>query len=445
MSSGDLYAIGTSGLRAFRAQMGAISENIANASSEGYNRRTVTLRESSVSAVVQPLYISRADFGGTEIDGTVRANDPYLDATARQTGMSLANANTRLRWLTDIETALSDDTLGVGGSLSTMFGAIDRLAASPRDTALRTNMIYGIEQVVTAFHNSSNALNSMLQGAYTTAQGSVTSVNDSLNALARINDSLLRSQPGTSAHAQLLDSRDVEVAKITQALNVSVSFDANQAAVIAYDGQTVLQGQTAGSFSVNQNANGTLTLELNGANVAAPTDGSLGGLFSSAGVTRQRLDSLDALAVQFAGDMNAWHAQGLTDAGAAGGALVSVGTTAASLTLVISNASQIAAATSDGRLNGNLIDITGVRGAGSVEQGWTTLVTAHGSLLNTTKTEAEAALARDNNARAARDKVSGVDLDAEAADLLRVQQAYQAAAKVIQSAKQIVDTILQLN
>lgn len=445
MSSGDLYAIGTSGLRAFRAQMGAISENIANASSEGYNRRSVTLRESSVSGVVQPLYISRADFGGTEIEGTVRANDPYLDATARQTGMSLASANTRLRWLTDIETALSDDTLGVGGSLSTMFGAIDRLAASPGDTALRTNMIYGVEQVVTAFHNSSNALNSTLQGAYSTAQGSVTSVNDSLNALARINDSLLRSQAGTSAHAQLLDSRDVEVAKITQALNVSVSFDANQAAVITYDGVTVLQGQTAGSFSVNQNANGTLALELNGGNVAAPADGSLGGLFFSATVTRQRLDSLDALAVQFAGDMNAWHAQGLTDAGVAGGALVSVGTTAASLALVVNNASQIAAATSDGRLNGNLIDITSVRGAGSVEQGWTALVTAHGSLLNTTKTEAEAALARDNNARAARDKVSGVDLDAEAADLLRVQQAYQAAAKVIQSAKQIVDTILQLN
>lgn len=445
MSSGDLYAIGTSGLRAFRAQMGAISENIANASSEGYNRRTVTVQESGVSGAVQPLYISRADFGGAEVIGTVRANDPYLDATARQTGMSLAGANTRLRWLTDIETGLSDDTLGVGGSLTTMFGAIDRLAASPSDPALRTNMIYGVEQVVTAFHNSSNALNSTLQGAYSTAQGSVTSVNDSLNALARINDSLLRSQPGTSAHAQLLDSRDVEVAKITQALNVSVSFDANQAAVLSYNGQNVLQGQTAGSFAVTQNANGTLALALNGTAITAPTDGSLGGLFISAGVARQRLDSLDALAVQFAGDMNTWHAQGVTDAGAAGGALVSVGTTAASLALVISSGSQIAAATSDGRLNGNLIDITSVRGAGSVEQGWTTLVTAHGSLLNTTKTEADAAQARDDNARAARDKVSGVDLDAEAADLLRVQQAYQAAAKVIQSAKQIVDTILQLN
>ena len=445
MSSGDLYAIGTSGLRGFRAQMGAISENIANASSEGYNRRTVALRESSVSAVVQPLYISRTDFGGTEIEGTVRANDPYLDASARQTGMSLGSANTRLRWLTDIETALGDDTLGVGGSLTTMFGAIDRLAASPRDPALRTNMIYGVEQVVTAFHNSSNALNNILQGAGSTAQGSITSVNDSLNALARINDSLLRSQPGTSAHAQLLDSRDVEVTKITQALNVSVSFDANQAAVLSYNGQNVLQGQTAGSFAVTQNANGTLALQLNGAAIAAPTDGSLGGLFISAGVARQRLDSLDTLAVQFAADMNAWHAQGLTDAGAAGGALVSVGTTAASLTLVISNGSQIAASTADGRLNGNLIDITSVRGAGSVEQGWTTLVTAHGSLLNTTKTEADAAQSRDSNARAARDKVSGVDLDAEAADLLRVQQAYQACATVIQSAKQIVDTILQLN
>lgn len=444
MSSGDLFSIGSSGLKAFRAQMGAISENISNASSEGYNRRSVIVQEASVSGAVQPLYMARANFGGSEVVGTSRANDPYLDATARQTGTSLGSASTRLRWLTDIQTGLNDDTLGVGGSLNTMFGAIDRLAASPNDSALRTNMIYGVEQVVTAFHNSSAALTNTMQGIFTTAQGAVTTVNNSLNALAQINDSLLRAQPGTSNYAQLLDSRDTELSKITKSVNVSVSFGSNDTAVLTYNGQNVLQGQTAASFGVTQNANGTLAFQLNGAATVDPTDGSIGGLFISAGVARQRLTSLDTLAVQFANDMNSWHAQGVTDAGAAGGALVSVGSTAASLAMVITSPAQVAAASSSGTLNGNLINITSVRGTGGVEQGWTALVTQQGALLNTTKTEADAAQARDTNAKAARDKVSGVDLDAEAADLLRVQQAYQACAKVIQTAKEIVDSILQL-
>ena len=43
----------------------------------------------------------------------------------------------------------------------------------------------------------------------------------------------------------------------------------------------------------------------------------------------------------------------------------------------------------------------------------------------------------------ARDKISGVSLDSEAADLIRFQQAYQASAKSMQVAQQLFDSILQ--
>ena len=42
----------------------------------------------------------------------------------------------------------------------------------------------------------------------------------------------------------------------------------------------------------------------------------------------------------------------------------------------------------------------------------------------------------------ARDSVSGVNLDEEAADLLRYQQAYQAAAKVMAASDQMFKTLL---
>lgn len=444
MSSADLFAIGSSALRGFRAQMGAVSENIANVNTIGYNRRTVTLEESSLAASTEPLYIPRASFGGSQIGDVARANDPYLDASARLTGMALGSADARLRWLSEIETAIKDDQQGVGNSLADMYGSIDKLAASPSDPSLRTNMLYNMEQVVSAFQQSSDGLNTVLQGTFTGADSDATLINDSLAELARVNDDLLRSQKGTSNYAQLLDSRDAELAKITQKLNVTVSFGPNDDAILSYDGQTLIQGTITKPLSVSQNANGTLALQVDGAAVATPASGSLGGLFTSASVARQRLDSLDALAVQFAGDMNAWHAGGLTDANAAGGPLFSVGTTAASLTLAISNISDIAAKTADGRPNGNLLNIATTRGTGSVEQGWTALVIAHGNMLSTTRTEQAAAQSRDEGARAAREKVSGVDLDMEAADLLRIQQAYQAAARVIQAARDIADTILQL-
>jgi flagellar hook-associated protein FlgK len=51
----------------------------------------------------------------------------------------------------------------------------------------------------------------------------------------------------------------------------------------------------------------------------------------------------------------------------------------------------------------------------------------------------------NNQAVAARDKVSGVNLDDEAASLIRYQQAYQAAAKSMQISGQLFDSIVQIH
>jgi flagellar hook-associated protein 1 FlgK len=50
----------------------------------------------------------------------------------------------------------------------------------------------------------------------------------------------------------------------------------------------------------------------------------------------------------------------------------------------------------------------------------------------------------NDQAIAARDKVSGVNLDEEAAALIRYQQAYQACAKALQMSGQLFDTIAQI-
>ena len=50
----------------------------------------------------------------------------------------------------------------------------------------------------------------------------------------------------------------------------------------------------------------------------------------------------------------------------------------------------------------------------------------------------------NDQAKQSRDKVSGVNLDDEAADLIRFQQAYQAAAKSLQISGQLFDSIVQI-
>ncbi|MES2158591.1 MAG: flagellar hook-associated protein FlgK [Pseudomonadota bacterium] len=442
----DLFIIGASGTRAYRTAMAAIGENIANASTDGYARRSVTTAESGASTATMATYTTRANFGGTQVMSVNRATDPYLDASVRMTGMALGSSNARLRWLSDTETALNDTNIGIGTLMTGMFQNMEKLAANPTDKSLRVTTLDSISRVTEAFNQTAADLDTVASGIATEAGAAVDTVNQALNALADINNSLLRAQPGTSAYAQLLDSRDSALGELTENLNVDISFGAHDSAQISYNGQVLVQGNVASNLSVATNSDGTLALSLtDGTALSTPANGALGGLFSAASTVAQRHDSLDTLAENFVTSMNDWHAQGLTDANAAGGALLSYGGSAATIAALITDPAALALKSADGTLNGNLLTVNStLRGSGSVEQNWTSLIATHANLLASTKAENVTALGRSDQAVAAREAVSGVDLDMEAADLLRIQQAYSASAKILQVAKETVDSILQI-
>lgn len=444
--SGDLFIIGASGTKAYRTAMAAIGENIANASTPGYARRSVTTAESGASTATMAMYTTRANFGGTQVMSVNRATDPYLDASVRMSGMTLGSTTARLRWLSDAETAMNDTNIGVGALMNGMYQNMEKLAANPSDVSLRVTTLDSIGRVADTMKQTANDLQTVSAGIATEAKASVETINRSLSALAEINNSLLRAQPGTSAYLQLLDSRDTALQDVTKNLNVDISFGAHDSAQVSFNGHVLVSGDTASSVSVASNSNGTLALSLaDGTALAAPANGALGGLFSAASAVSQRRSSLDTIAQQFVTDMNAWHAQGLTNANANGAPLLSYGGNAASVTALITDPAALALKSTDGTLNGNLLTVTStLRGNGSVEQNWTSLIAAHANLLSSTKAESTTAQSRSDQAVAAREAVSGVDLDMEAADLLRLQQAYSASAKVLQIAKETVDSIMKI-
>ncbi|MEM7280089.1 MAG: flagellar hook-associated protein FlgK [Pseudomonadota bacterium] len=97
------------------------------------------------------------------------------------------------------------------------------------------------------------------------------------------------------------------------------------------------------------------------------------------------------------------------------------------------NALFLAEVTSRPTLNG---------GSLSIEEGYGQLVTRVGTLTRQTQVNLEAQSAITNQAEQAQLAVSGVNLDEEAANLVRYQQAYQAAAQLISVADTLFQTIL---
>lgn len=73
-----------------------------------------------------------------------------------------------------------------------------------------------------------------------------------------------------------------------------------------------------------------------------------------------------------------------------------------------------------------------------------TLQSSNGSALAARKTIAEAQGAIRDSAVDARDASAGVNLDQEAVNLMKFQQAYQASSRVIQVARETFDTLFAI-
>ncbi|CAI8387739.1 MAG: Flagellar hook-associated protein 1 [Porticoccaceae bacterium UBA1117] len=83
-----------------------------------------------------------------------------------------------------------------------------------------------------------------------------------------------------------------------------------------------------------------------------------------------------------------------------------------------------------------------VSGGGSINQGYTDIVTTIGSQATLAKMSREALQVIYDQSVAAKDRISGVNLDEEAADLIKFQQAFQASAQIIQVSQKLFDSIL---
>lgn len=83
-------------------------------------------------------------------------------------------------------------------------------------------------------------------------------------------------------------------------------------------------------------------------------------------------------------------------------------------------------------------------GKATYQSAYATLVSTIGNKTREVQANAEAAAAQLTQAEAAANNVSGVNLDEEAANLLKYQQAYQASGKVMQIADTIFNALLQI-
>lgn len=443
----DILSIGASGVRAFQTALTTTSDNIANVGTAGYSRRTTNLSE---VAAISSRSARQLDGNGVTVRSIGRSSDDFRTADVRAAGADLARTDTSISYLGQVENALTGYQLGA--QLTSFFNAAQSVAADPTATAPRTALLEQATNVANAFAGTGRALDQVNVNLDATADDAVQQLETLGTSLAKINTGLASASPGSASQAQLLDQRDQILEQLSAISDVSVATDNFGRASVKLGGSTgplLVEGQKVSDITYVRGPTGAVSFAVHrdGATFSlSPNGGALAGIVEGAQRVANALQSLDQIASDFVSGVNAVQAQGRDLDGNPGAPLFASAAIPTEFTLSLANPRGIAAAAVGGgpRDNSNLAALSALRTSGAFEGNVTALVSDNAAALAARKSISEAQTAIRDGAITARDAVSGVNLDTEAVDLLRFQQAYQASSRVIQVARDTLQTILDI-
>lgn len=439
----DLFNIGRSAVTSYQKAISTVSQNIANAENPDYVRRRSNIGDATVTGK-NALYLSSRDASGVYVSGMTRLTDPALDNAVRFSGAERVRTETVTAWMERAEDSLSAEGDNIGSRMNMMFARAEEVAATPFDTGLRRSFLDDMENITSEFRYAANNLIRNGDDLGQSAQLHVKEVNLVSTDLAAINKQLLANRRDDAARASLLDQRDAALTVMTEKLDVDISFDDIGRATVSYGGENLVIGGDVAELAMSVATDGSFDMTVDGTAVDAPEGGILGGMNESSVSINATLGELDSQASQFMTEINNWHAQGLNDAGNAGAPIIMMTGGVTTMTVANIAPADLALAASDGTPNGNILALQNLRGSGGAETRWENFLAGQANAVAAAKSDGDAAAALHDSTQEARDNISKVDIDREVADLVRLQQAYQASARIIQVGQENVQTILGL-
>lgn len=324
----DVFGISVSALQAFQQAINVVSNNLANASTPGYDRESVNLTEAV------PQSNGAATIGaGVVITGIDRA---FSQAAANQLNTSqstLGQLNALQNYTNQIDNLFGTTVGGLSTALQNFYSAFADVANNPTSTASRQALIGQAQSVASSFQNASSELNSLNTDVNSRITNDVTQINSIAKAISTLNNQIVTgtAQNGGQQPNELLDQRDQLVSNLSQLVGISTTTDPNGALnVFVGNGQPlVLQGQTTTLTTVANPFNATQLEISNSASSAIIsnniTSGDLGGLLAArTQVINPALNQLGQIATGLSQTVNAQQADGMDLSGNLGANIFSV-------------------------------------------------------------------------------------------------------------------------
>lgn len=449
--------IALSSLLAQQRALDTVGNNVANVNTPGYRRQEAVLTPGPVypPAGANGLLMGGQWGSGVEVQMIRRAQDAYLDLHARTVHQEAAqwqSAQTALAEVEGIIAPTSDSNLGA--LLDRFWNAWQDLSAHPEELSARVNVRQQGITLCAAVRQTVAQLRESQAGIDLTLTGKVEEINRLAADTASLNRQIAAAQAEGRQPNDLLDQRDQALSQLADLVGIT-AFATDRGDVIAsIGGRPLIQGSAWYGVTAAARPDGHIELRWQEDGAAVNVQG--GEVF---GLTQVRdsaipgyLAQLDTLAANLVAAVNAVHQTGYGMDGSTGNDFFAPGTTAANIDLsaaVLADARAVAAAsTADAPGDGSLaLAIAQVRDQALI--GGITLNDAFRSLMgdvaNATRSAADTVAAKQlslQQVTTQQQSLYGVSLDEEMTNMIAYQHAYDAAARLMATMNDMLDTLI---
>ncbi len=448
-----IYGLASQALLSFQSAMSTVGHNVANAGTDGFHRQRVELRPG------RPEYTPVGALGtGVRLHTVERIEDRFIELAVQREVPILSRYSARASALAQTELAFGEPSeQGITSMLDHFYDGWDDLASNPEDAAARESIVrlgIGLTDFVRDARNRFTDQQTSVTGEIART---VDEVNRMTKELEGLNRNILAATRNGVVPPDLEDRRDLLVEALAELAGATATVEDNGTATVRVAGRVIVQLETSQPITFDLAHSDVPTIE--GRSFAAgELDGRIGGLME----VRDRdiadaIRRLDEFAARLVRDVNDVHAQGKGTYGDEAGdffVLIGVerdGVTGAAAGIrvnpVLRDDSTRVAAGADGAPGDNTVAlaIAALRddrdGAVGILR---SLVVDVGARARESE---DLALGQDivvSSFRAQRESISGVSLDEEAANLLRFQRSYQAAARIMTATDEMTQTLLAL-
>lgn len=464
-SIGGILSIARTAIYANQAAIQVASHNISNAQTEGYSRQRPVL------AASHPIRL-RDTWVGTGVDlvDIGRVRDDYLDLGVRRESANASGFGMRRDIVMQVQEVFGEPSdTGLAATLDAFWSSWSDLANTPDSSGARSLVRQRGEQVASTLNAYDRRLADLENTTVLKMESQVRELNGLLERIADLNGRIMSAEANGSTASDLRDARDLAIDQASTLADVRVLPRSDGSLGIAINSSNLVDGNQARpiSLTVTRETGGrvaSVEIVTRGTPLHSPGSALSGGLDGLADIRDARA-SLDGIARQLTAQVNAIHntdpvfrdffndAPGgvtaanirLSDAVRADPANVLAGTSGTdnSIALALSRLRDTRFAITDAD-NNPVLDGEGNPVENSLGGLYRDLVTSIAFRASDADRSATTSQVLSVQARSRRDSVSGVSIDEELIQLMRHQQAYAAATKLVSTADEMLQSILSM-